>query len=272
MRRAARPSSIPASHQRSRAAVAASLTKPRSAAALRAASTTAGSGLGTRQSSISRRYAIAAEPEVTTFFMLQEGASRRRARNDICERCLLEDVAHRGTEVEPEGLETGGGPDVLDFLRPSAANRRDWPLDCADHVGDADPVGRPRERVPALHAAPARDELRVAQVDEDALEELLRDPLDGRELLALDEIARRGQLQHRPQGVIDLRGDAHASNGNGRRSTAVRAPLGPSSGSPTEETPCLSRSCVALATSPASGTPWAATSSSRSAATRRVDA
>ena len=133
-------------------------------------------------------------------------ALRADARaNDVRQRRLLEDVAHRGTEVEPEGLESRGGTDVLDVLRPSAANRRDRPLDRADHVGDADPVGRTRERVPALHATPARDELRVAQVDEDALEELLRDPLGGRELLALDEIARGGQLQHRPQGVVDLR-------------------------------------------------------------------
>ena len=58
-----------------------------------------------------------------------------------------------------------GGPDVLDVLRPSAADRRDRPLDCADHVGDADLVGGPRERVPALHAPPACDELRVAQVE-----------------------------------------------------------------------------------------------------------
>src|SRR6476646_5583566 len=74
----------------------------------------------------------------------------------------------------------------------------------------ADLRGRPAERVSALDAAPARDELRVAQVEQDALEELLRDPLGRRELLALDELPGGGELEHRAQRVVDLGGDAHA--------------------------------------------------------------
>ncbi len=71
-------------------------------------------------------------------------------------------------------------------------------------------VGRARERVAALHPALTRDELRVAQLDQDALEEFPGDRLSGRELLALHEPAGGGQLEHRPEGVVDLRRDAHA--------------------------------------------------------------
>ena len=45
----------------------------------------------------------------------------------------------------------------------------------------------------------------MAEVDEDRLEELLRDPLRGRQLLSLDEAACGSELEHRPKRVVDLR-------------------------------------------------------------------
>ena len=81
-------------------------------------------------------------------------------------------------------------------------------------------ISRPApERVAAVDAAPARDELRVPQIDEDALEELLGDALSRRELLALDEPARGRQLEHRAERVVDLRGDAHAETVREERSS-----------------------------------------------------
>ena len=78
-------------------------------------------------------------------------------------------------------------------------------------------AGRPRERIAALDAPLARDELLVAKLDEDALEELPRDRLRGRELLPLHERPRGRELEHRAEGVVDLGGDAH-------RGTVSRTP------------------------------------------------
>src|SRR5205085_520480 len=75
------------------------------------------------------------------------------------------------------------------------ADVRDRPLDRADHVRDADLLGRPREPVAALDAALRADEPRVPQLGEDVLEELERDFLRLRDPLALHWPAGLGGRQ-----------------------------------------------------------------------------
>ena len=117
----------------------------------------------------------------------------RRARDQVSERRPLEHVAHRRSWSSQRGCSAAAAPGT----RPPparAAHRRDRPLDRSDDVGDADRLGRPRQRVAALDAALARNQLLVAQLEEDRLQELPRDRLRGRELLGLDEPAGGGQL------------------------------------------------------------------------------
>ena len=75
--------------------------------------------------------------------------------------------------------------------------------------------GRPRQPVAALGAALAAHEPGLAEVAEDVLEELERHFLRLRDPLALDVDAVPGgrELDARPQRVVGLGGDAHASEG-----------------------------------------------------------
>ena len=70
--------------------------------------------------------------------------------------------------------------------------------------------GRAREAVPTLGPALAHDQPGAAQLGEDALEELHRDPLEPRELLRGHQVVRAtGQLGQRPRAVVDPRRDLH---------------------------------------------------------------
>ena len=92
-------------------------------------------------------------------------------------------------------------PVVRDRVGTLAADARDRPLDDADHVGDGDLRGRPREPVAAVGAPLARDEAAVAEVAEDVLEELVRDRLGGGQPLTLDLLrSDRRQLDRWPAG------------------------------------------------------------------------
>src|SRR5262249_10520657 len=85
-------------------------------------------------------------------------------------------------------------------------------VDCADHVGEADLVARPREPVAAVGAAPARDETGVSEVDEDVLEEVRRDRLRlGDPFAFRGPGACRGELDGRAVRVARLGGAPHAA-------------------------------------------------------------
>ena len=65
-------------------------------------------------------------------------------------------------------------------------DRAERAVDGADHVGDGDLVGRPGQRVAAVGPAVARDDPGAAQLEQDVLEELLRDALGVRQPLGRD--------------------------------------------------------------------------------------
>ena len=66
---------------------------------------------------------------------------------------------------------------VLHVLRRAPGDRAERAVDRADHVGDGDLVGRLGERVAALGPTVAGDDPGAPQLEQDVLEELLRDPL-----------------------------------------------------------------------------------------------
>ena len=150
---------------------------------------------------------------------------RRRGRRASSPRARRASRARRSIQT---GCSAAALPAYSTSSGRVAAHRGDRPFDRADHVGDADLVGGPREHVAAFDAALARDELRVAQLEQDVLEEVPRDRLRRRELLALDERSGRGELEHRAERVVDLGGDAHARNRT-RRAIARRDSSSPSS-------------------------------------------
>src|SRR5579862_1424695 len=132
-------------------------------------------------------------------------------RNEIRERRLLEDAAHLRPELEPDVAQLRRRARVFELVRPHAAHGRDRPLELADHVGDRDLLGRPREPVAALRAALARHEPTAPQLGEDALEELRRDLLRRGELLGRGQaVGMGGELHHRPERVVDSGRDPHA--------------------------------------------------------------
>ena len=137
---------------------------------------------------------------------------RPRALDEVCERRPLEHVAHRAAKLEPGLTERRGRAGVGEILRPLPADACDRPLDGSDHIGDRDLRRWAPKRVAAFDATLARHELRVAKLEEDVLEELLRDGLRGRDALALDEPVRGGELEHGPERVIDLGGDPHGAS------------------------------------------------------------
>ena len=110
-------------------------------------------------------------------------SSRERATRSASVVCSSTSrIAERSSSQS--GWSAAAAPHVLDVLGTRAAHRRDRSLDRPDDVGDADLPGGARERVATLDPPLTRDELRVPELDQDALEELPRDRLRGRELLA----------------------------------------------------------------------------------------
>ena len=81
----------------------------------------------------------------------------------------------------------------------------------AEHVGHGDLGRGPGQSVPALGPALAQHQPGAAQLGEDALEELHRDPLQRGELLGGHQLVRAaGQLGQRTRAVVDARRDLHA--------------------------------------------------------------
>jgi hypothetical protein len=97
------------------------------------------------------------------------------------------------------------------------------PVDGPDDVGQGDVLGRPGEPVAAFSAALAAEQVRSFQVGQDPEEELERDVLCLGDGVGLDRFLGRlrGQLHHRPNGVVDLYRDPHA-----HQSVAVRGAAG----------------------------------------------
>ena len=130
-------------------------------------------------------------------------------------------VVRRGRRASPTGdrarpAAAGRGADVVDVLGRAPRTVAIGPSTARITSATEDLGRRPRECIPPRPAL-ARDELLVAKLDEDALEELPRDRLRGRELLALHQGSRCGEFEHRAQRVVDLGGDAH-------RGTVSRTP------------------------------------------------
>ena len=134
------------------------------------------------------------------------------------------DVLEHGPEARPGGDPHVHDPpgrarvrEVLGRLAPHGSER---PVDGPDHVGHRDVGGLLREQVAALRAPLRRDDPGGAQRAEDVLEELQRDVLRGREVLALDRLLRgcRRELRRDPYRIVSLRRDPH-----GRKPT--RPPL-----------------------------------------------
>ena len=91
-----------------------------------------------------------------------------------------------------------------------AAHVRKRSFERAHDLGERDLVGGARQPVAALDAALGGDDAGVPQLREDVLEELDRNALGGRDAVALGgPVARDRKLGAGPQGVVDLRRDAH---------------------------------------------------------------
>jgi hypothetical protein len=130
----------------------------------------------------------------------------------------LEHAAHRRAQVDPDRRQRLRGPVVADAVRAHAAHGRDRPSTARMCCG-VDLVGRPGQRVPALDSAPAVTVLAWRRSSR-MLSRNLVDPLGGRKLLALDELAGGGELEHRAR-VVGLGGDAHAATVRNRRGREV---------------------------------------------------
>ena len=119
------------------------------------------------------------------------------ALDHVGERGLLEHAAHAGAQLVDiaQACRRAG---VLSVLRAVAAHGRDRALDGPDHVRQADLRRRLRQPVAALGAALARDDPAAAEFVGDVLEELERDPLGGRERLALTKPAGDGASSSAP--------------------------------------------------------------------------
>ena len=68
-------------------------------------------------------------------------------------------------------------PPYDELVGPDALHRGQRTLDRPQHVGHGDLVGGPGELVAAVGAPPGADDPGPAQLGEDVLEEILRDPL-----------------------------------------------------------------------------------------------
>ena len=114
---------------------------------------------------------------------------RQLACDHVGEGHLVHHRAQVGAQRDPDLLQRLRLRPCTRGLRALAPNRRQRPLDRADDVREDDLVGRLRQPVAALRAAPAGDDPDVLELAEDVLEELERDLLRLGDRLALDRLS-----------------------------------------------------------------------------------
>ena len=118
-------------------------------------------------------------------------------------------------ERDPHLGQPLGRAAVVELVGTDALDRGQGPFDGPQHVGDGDVVGGPGELVAAVGAAAGADDPGPAELGEDVLEEVLRNPLRPGQELTLDRFARflgRRELDRRPYRVVRLRRDAHGGD------------------------------------------------------------
>src|SRR5215208_1018338 len=130
---------------------------------------------------------------------------------DIRQGHLLQDGAQVRADRDPDVAQTLGRAGILGVLGGPVLHVREWTLDRANDVGDGDVVRRAGEPVAPPCAALGPHHAGVLEIEQDVLQELERNALRLREVLALDGLAVRGggQLEGGAHGVVGLCGDPH---------------------------------------------------------------
>jgi hypothetical protein len=90
---------------------------------------------------------------------------------------VFDDVPQILADRDPHPGELAGDPGVLGLFGLAATNGGERTLDGSDDVGDRDLPGLLGQPVAAVVAALAADHARDAQLQQDVLEEVERDPL-----------------------------------------------------------------------------------------------
>ena len=136
------------------------------------------------------------------------------AGGEVGEGDGLQYGAQRGAGGHPERHEGLVDAVVGQLVGPDAADRRQRAFEHADDVGDRDLLRRSGQRPTALGPPVAAQEVGVAELPQDVIEELAGDVLLLGQAIALHRHARLlleepGQRGARADGVVDLVGDAH---------------------------------------------------------------
>ena len=93
---------------------------------------------------------------------------------------MFEHVAEARPQRDPHLGQLLGRAAVRKLVGPDALHRGERAFDRPQHVGHGDLVRGPGELVAAVGAAPGVDDPGPAELGEDVLEEVLRDPLQPR--------------------------------------------------------------------------------------------
>src|SRR3954452_5841465 len=128
----------------------------------------------------------------------------------IGDRDVLQDPPQGGPHGDPDLAELLGVARILGLLGRLILDVREGSLDGADHAGERDLLRRLSEPVAAAGAAASTHEAGVLQLEQDVLEELKRDVLRLRELLALDGLVAGGShFDGGTDGVVGFCADPH---------------------------------------------------------------
>ncbi len=135
----------------------------------------------------------------------------KSAGDDVGQSDRLEHHPDVRAQREPDVLKRLGAAQVGELLRLVAVHRGDGSVDGADDFGDGDHRRGAREVVAAVCPPAELDDVVLAELVEDVLEEPQRDVLADRDLIGLHGHLRglRRQLDRGADGVISFGGDAH---------------------------------------------------------------
>ncbi len=133
--------------------------------------------------------------------------TRQHVRDGQCVQHLRHRVAHLG-----HGQPHGAGLDVLAVTArlisgaAGAADRRQRPVEGADHIADLDRGGLAGQRIAAAGTFLAVNEAGIAQVAQDGVEKLLWNIVGLRNVAGLGGLTRRqrGKMHQRLQSVFSL--------------------------------------------------------------------
>lgn len=127
---------------------------------------------------------------------------------------MFQNIADRNTRSNPDAAEILRRSFVGDILRPLTTNSSEWPLQSTNDICDRDRLGSAVKPVSTIDSALAGHDAVVTQIPQNRFEELHRDALGLREVVAFDERARiglrrNGQLEQRTHCVVDFGGHVH---------------------------------------------------------------